>query len=241
MNMEIYNTFKGYYHSLLYGYKSNEKSYLAYLRKKGIRVGKHTHFYSPWTIKIDIQRPWMIEIGDNVHITADCSILQHGYDWAVLQKLYGEVLGSCGKIRIGNNVFIGQRSLILKGAEIGDNVIIGAGSLVNRKILSNGVYAGTPARLLMSMDEYHEKRRKAQFEEARLLVKEYIKVYEVTPPKELLREYFWLFEPRDVPLCATFQKVHKLDDNDILSNKIFRNTQPMFNGYESFLNACEKY
>lgn len=42
------------------------------------------------------------------------SILQHGYDWAILQKKYGEVLGSSGKVIIGDNVFIGTKTTILK-------------------------------------------------------------------------------------------------------------------------------
>lgn len=99
---------------LKYGYKANSKSYIRYLRKKGIKIGEGTTFYSPNTIMVDIQRPWMIEIGKNVHITAGVLILQHGYDWAVLQKKYGEFLGSSGKIIIGDNVFIGTKTTILK-------------------------------------------------------------------------------------------------------------------------------
>ena len=96
-----------------YGFKSTSKRYYNYLNKKGIKLGENVKFYSPWTIFIDIQRPWMIEIGNNVHITSGVRILQHGYDWCVLQKKYGDVLGSSGKVKIGNNVFIGVNSTIL--------------------------------------------------------------------------------------------------------------------------------
>lgn len=107
-----------------YGYKATSDAYAKYLKSKGIKIGNNVKFYSPWTINIDTQRGWMIEIGDNVHITMGTTILQHGYDWCVLQKKYGDVLGSCGKVKIGNNVFIGVNCTILKGADIGDNIII---------------------------------------------------------------------------------------------------------------------
>ena len=57
---------------LKYGYKANSNSYTKKKKKKGIKIGKGTTFYSANTIMIDTQRPWMIEIGENVHITARC-------------------------------------------------------------------------------------------------------------------------------------------------------------------------
>lgn len=48
-------------------------------------------------MKIDTQRLWMIKIGNNVCFASGVTILQHGYDWCILQKKYGQVLGSCGK------------------------------------------------------------------------------------------------------------------------------------------------
>lgn len=222
-----------------YQYKGSSKSYYNYLKKKGIKLGENVRFYSPWSISVDIQRPWMIEIGDNVHITSGVKILQHGYDWAVLQKEFGEVLGSCGKVRIGNNVFIGVNTTILKGTEIGDNVIIGANSLVNKKCKSNSVYAGNPARYIMSIEEYYEKRKEKQLEEATLLVTEYYKKYQKYPPKDILREFFWLFENRKSKLCDSFENVLDLENNGKKSRKVFYETKPMFKGYDEFLKYIQ--
>ena len=61
-----------------------------------------------------------------------------------------------GGICIGNNVFIGMKTTILKGVHIGDNVIIGANSLVNKDVPNNCVVAGNPARVMRLM-----KRRSA--------------------------------------------------------------------------------
>lgn len=88
----------------------------------------------------------MLEIGNNVKITAGVTILTHDFSWCVTSGLEGHILGGVGKVKIGNNVFIRMNTTILKGADIGDNVIIGANSLVTGKCESNSVYAGSPAQ-----------------------------------------------------------------------------------------------
>ncbi|HEY6795298.1 MAG TPA: acyltransferase [Kineosporiaceae bacterium] len=49
---------------------------------------------------------------------------------------------------IGNNVFLGTRTVVLKGVTIGDNSVIGAGSVVTRDIPGNSVAAGQPAKVI---------------------------------------------------------------------------------------------
>ena len=52
-------------------------------------------------------------------------------------------------IIIGNHVWIGCRTLILKGAEIGDGCIVGANNLINKKFnFSQVVLGGNPAKVV---------------------------------------------------------------------------------------------
>ncbi len=51
-------------------------------------------------------------------------------------------------ISIGNDVFIGANSIVLKGVNIGERSIIGAGSVVTKNIPSDEVWGGNPAKFI---------------------------------------------------------------------------------------------
>lgn len=175
--------------------------------------------FDPQTTIIDETRPWMIEIGNDVQITSGVTLLTHGYDWSVLKGVYGEVLGSSGVLKIGNNVFIGMHSTILKGVTIGNNVIIGANSLVNKDIPDNCVAAGNPCRVIMSLEEYYKKRKNVQIDEATELVRAYREKKGIDPDEYALHEFFWLFSdnPDDIPPIWT--KMNELVGNEKLTKQ----------------------
>lgn len=209
------------------------------LRKKGCRIGDNTVIYSD-DVSIDTQTPWLIEIGDNVKITKGVKILTHGYDWCVLKTLYGDVLGSRGKVKIGNNVFIGMGTTILKNVSIGNNSIIAAGSVVcSGNYPENSIIAGVPAKVIGGLEDYYKKRMEVQLKEAKELAVEYKKVTNSIPPKTIFREFFWLFEKRgDLP--KEFLDVQALGGNLEKSMKRFMETKPLFNSYEEFIDYCYK-
>lgn len=212
---------------IIYGKKADSNVYINYLRRIGCSIGEDVSIYEPSTNLIDTTRPWLISIGDHVRITRGVTVLTHGYDWSVLKGVYGDVLGSSGSVSIGNNVFIGMHSTILKGVHIGDNVIIGANSLVNKDIPDNCVAAGNPCKVIMSLEEYHEKRKAAQVEEASELVRLYRERYGKDPDENVLREHFWLFsnEPEALPEC--WKSVNRLCGNEEYTNEIMRkHTKP---------------
>ena len=149
-----------------YGPKVSSEAYIEHLRSLGMVIGEDVRIYSPTHCIIDATRPWMVEIGNNVSITEGVTILTHGYDWSVFKGKYGDVLGSAGRVKIGDNVFIGMNTTILKGVTIGDNVVVGANSLINKDVPSNSVVVGNPQRVVCTIDDYLEKRRAEQLDEA---------------------------------------------------------------------------
>ena len=221
----------------------NSETYIKYLKNIGMRIGNRVKIFDPDNTFIDSTRPWLIDIGDNVMITRGVTILTHGYDWSVLDAKYFEVLGSSGKVKIGNNVFIGMNTTILKGVTIGNNVIIGAGSVVTHDIEDDCVVAGVPAKKIMDIEKYFYKRKNAQIKEAKELAVEYYKVYKKIPDKSVLYEFMWLFGERT-----------KAKDDDLLNNlmnnrinkekswEMYMNTEPEYSNYEEFiLDALKEY
>lgn len=220
---------------LFYGNKADSKAYIEYLRGLGMKIGEETTIYVPTKTQIDITRPWLITIGSNVKITEGVTILTHGFDWSVLKGVYGDILGSGGGVAIGNNVFIGMKSTILKGVHIGNNVIIGANSLVNKDIPDNCVAAGNPCKVIMGLEEYHEKRKASQVAEAKELVQLYRERYGRDPDEKALHEFFWLFTDGHDELPECWESMMKLGGNYEYAKEQFKKNNKKFKNMDEFL------
>lgn len=91
-----------------------------------------------------------IEMGDYVMMAPDVLILGGGHrtdDIYTPMSRQGVLQRS--KLTIGNDVWIGQRAIILgKTCKIGSGVIIAAGSVVTKPVPDYAVVAGNPARIV---------------------------------------------------------------------------------------------
>ena len=80
-----------------------------------------------------------IRIGDNVQFSPNVLVYDHDHDYrtegGVKSMKYVE-----SNVNIGNNVWIGAGSIILRGTRIGDNCIIAAGSIVRGTIPNSSLY-----------------------------------------------------------------------------------------------------
>ena len=139
---------------------------IQYLRSKGVKIGNGCQIFSPKEIQIDITRPELVEIGDNVFLHKGTTILTHDWcSWCFVNS-HKTFIPSHGKVKIGNNVWFGENVSVCKGVTIGDNCIIGIGSIVTKSIPSNSVAVGVPARVVCTYEEYFEKRKKQFVDEA---------------------------------------------------------------------------
>lgn len=133
------------------GWGKNELN--KYLRKKGIIVGEGTKTAS----NIRTAEPYLIEIGNNVTISHDVDFVTHDNSVCKIFGVYNDVYG---KIKVGNNCFLGAHAVIMYGVTIADNVIVAAGSVVTKSITeSNVIVAGCPARVIGKWDSFQEKTK----------------------------------------------------------------------------------
>ena len=88
-----------------------------------------------------------ISFGDDVMVGPYCVFRDsnHGY---TMRTAIRKQEKDTKRIVIGNDVWIGSHCTILKGAFIESGAVIAAMSLVNRRIPSNEVWGGVPARFI---------------------------------------------------------------------------------------------
>lgn len=130
---------------------------LVYAKKVGVNFpegGLHLYGNISWGTE-----PWIITIGNNVHITEGVKFITHDGGTLLYRKDIPD-LEITKPITLGNDVYIGNNAMLLPGVKVGNNVIIGAGSIVSRDIPDNSVAVGIPARVIKTADEYLEKIKK---------------------------------------------------------------------------------
>lgn len=168
-----------------------EREYLSFLRYFGISIGEATYI-SPDAI-IDITRPSLVTIGNHCYLNSGFKLLTHDFVAGVMRHVYGEFINSSGRVTIGNNVGTGYNVTILKGVTIGDNVFIAANSLVTKDVPGNCIVAGSPAKIICTLDEYRQKRLMCNEEEALDYARSIRERFHRNPKVEEFYEEFSLF------------------------------------------------
>ncbi|MBM6961978.1 acyltransferase [Bacteroides caecigallinarum] len=116
-------------------------------------IGRDCHFGRAFHITAINE----IIIGDNL-LTGQYVIISdnaHGessLDQLSIPPIYRK-LTSKGAVRIGNNVWIGDRVAILAGVTIGDGAIIGSNAVVTHDVPPGAVVGGVPAKILKIIDQ----------------------------------------------------------------------------------------
>ena len=120
---------------LKYFYANRSKlARVDYLRQQGAIIGVGTELNCNTTAFGT--EPYLIEVGKLCLFAAGVQLITHDGGVAVLNRLgvWGEGVekDKIGRIKIGNNVYIGTNALVMPDVKIGDNCVIGAGAIVSR-------------------------------------------------------------------------------------------------------------
>ena len=99
-----------------------------------------------------------IVIGERCLIAGGVLIYDHdGHPYSAEDRRAGKTYPAenCAPVRIGNDVWIGARVIILKGVTIGDGAIIGSGCTVACDVPPGAVIAGPQTRTLRTQNQEH--------------------------------------------------------------------------------------
>lgn len=106
-----------------------------------------------------------IRIGSHCLISHNCNIIDsnsHPIDAQLRRLDYENIYNggkglsdkvSCKPIELGDDVWIGANSCIMKGVTLGDRTIVAAGSVVTKSFPSDVIVAGNPAKIVKVLDK----------------------------------------------------------------------------------------
>jgi carbonic anhydrase/acetyltransferase-like protein (isoleucine patch superfamily) len=142
------------YLRLVYRLATNPLKVAEYWRKRGMQVGANTHIFRDVHFGNGGRDP--IIIGRNCVLTA-CTLLGHD---ASTNRLLGMTRSMIRPVLIEDDCFIGRGAIVLMGVTVGRGSIVGAGAVVTTDVPPGSVVAGNPARVICTVTELVERRRR---------------------------------------------------------------------------------
>lgn len=133
------------------GFKVNGESYVT----PNTTLGNNVNFNG-----MKIQGSGNVIIGDNFHSGIECMIITsiHNYDNGKAIPYDDTIISK--DVTIEDNVWIGNRVMILPGVTIGEGAIIQAGSVVVSDIEKCAIAGGHPAKIFKYRDIEHYNKLK---------------------------------------------------------------------------------
>jgi maltose O-acetyltransferase len=123
------------------------------LRALGMHIGNDVLLSD--SLQVDGSHAFLISIGDHCGFGPDVLILAHD---AQMDEFIDAA--RIGRVILHESCHIGARTVILPGVEIGPRTIVGAGSVVAKSLPPDTVCAGSPAKVICSLDEYLDRHRR---------------------------------------------------------------------------------
>lgn len=152
--MFLINSFSNLYNRISNLYFRYFRSKIDYARHIGVKIGNNCFIATRgWS-----SEPYLIEIGDNVQLTAGVKIHTHG-GGNIVRRDYPH-FDVFGKVKIGDWSYIGTNAQIMPGVTIGNRSLVAAGAIVTKSIPDGVVVGGNPARYICTIEEYIRNNEK---------------------------------------------------------------------------------
>ncbi|KYH44965.1 hypothetical protein AZH51_13785 [Branchiibius sp. NY16-3462-2] len=90
-----------------------------------------------------------VTIGDDCWLAVNVTLLTSSHRIGAAERRAGDITSA--PIVIGPGSWLGAGVTVLPGVTIGAGCVVGAGSLVTRDLPPDGLYVGSPARLVRSL------------------------------------------------------------------------------------------
>lgn len=139
---------------------SDGRPYPKVIHKGGMLITGHCQFYSG--VRLEIGKKGLLQIGNGTYLNRntlvvcekeivigkDCKI---AWDVVIMDSDLHPINSAPvidKPVHIGDKVWIGCRSIILKGVTIGPGAVVAAGSVVTKNIPAHTLWGGVPARYI---------------------------------------------------------------------------------------------
>lgn len=110
-----------------------------------IIIGKNTNVGSLYAVCMGKNN--YIRIGESCMISDNVEIWStDGH--SIIDLCSGEILNASMPVAIGNSVWLGKNSVVLKGVKVGDGTIVGMNTVVTKDTVPFSVVVGNPARMV---------------------------------------------------------------------------------------------
>lgn len=104
---------------------------------------------------IRISGSGVVSIGNNFHSGKDCLIISQNHNYDTGNAIPYDDTYISKDVTIKDNVWLGDRVIVLGGVSIGEGAIIQAGSVVTSDIPDLAIAGGHPAVVFKKRDEIH--------------------------------------------------------------------------------------
>lgn len=108
-------------------------------------------------VKITMHEAGLIDIGKDCMFAGEVRMDTSDMH-SVLDAHTGDRLNPPGDIHIGNHVWLGFGTYVMKGLRIGDHCVVGAGSIVTQDLPPQSLAVGVPARVIRSGVTWDRRR-----------------------------------------------------------------------------------